>query len=68
VLASTTPDFGSPDTTGLVSLAVGVVVTAHALWRRKDRGDVMWAGFLGTFAGAGAGLFLYAFGLLTGLY
>jgi hypothetical protein len=62
------PDFGSPDATGLVSLAVGVVVTAHALWRGKDRADVMWAGFLGTFAGAGVALILYAFGLITGLY
>jgi len=68
VLAATPPDFGSPDTTAFVSLVVGCFVTAYSVLRRDSRTDVMWAGFAGTFVGAGIGLVIYAIALLTGLY
>jgi hypothetical protein len=68
VPASTLPDFGSPDTTAFVSLVVGCFTTAYSVLRRDSRVDVMWAGFVGTFLGAGIGLLVYAIGLFTGLY
>jgi len=68
VLASTLPDFGSPDTPAFVSIAIGCVFTAYAFWRKEGREDIMWTCFVGTFVGAGVGLLVYAIGLITGLY
>ncbi len=68
MLAASLPDPGSPDLPALFSIAAGFVLTAHAFWRGDTRGDVQWAGFKGAFIGAGVGLVVYGFGLLTGLY
>jgi hypothetical protein len=68
VLASTLPNLGSPGTPALMSIVFGFCWTAQAYLRGHDRDDIRWAGFQGTFFGAGIGLLSYAFGLITGLY
>jgi len=68
VLASALPDFGSPNSPGLVSFAVCFVFTAAAIRRGVDREEVKWAAFVGAFIGAGIGLLVYSIGLVTGLY
>jgi amino acid permease len=68
VLSSALPDFGSPNSPGLVSLVVCFVFTVAAIWRGVDREEIKWAAFVGAFIGAGIGLFAYLTGLVTGLY
>jgi hypothetical protein len=68
VLASALPDFGSPSSPSLVSLAVCFVFTVAAIWRGVGREEIKWAAFVGAFTGAGIGLFVYVIGLSTGLY
>lgn len=68
VFAATLPDFGSPNSPGLVSFAVCFAFTVAAIWRGVDREEVRWAAFMGAFIGAGIGLFVYVIGLVTGLY
>jgi hypothetical protein len=68
VLASALPDFGSPNSPGLVSLAVCFVFTGAAIRRGVGREEIKWAAFVGAFIGAGIGLFVYLTSLVTGLY
>jgi hypothetical protein len=68
VLASTLPDFGSPNSPGFVSFAVCFAFTTVAIWRGGGREEVKWAAFVGAFIGAGIGLLVYLIGLVTGLY
>lgn len=68
MLASTLPDFGSPNIPAFCSIAFGFVMTARAYWRGAARADVQWAGFEGAFVGAGLGFVVYVFALVAELY
>jgi hypothetical protein len=68
VLIAGLPDFGSLEGTAFLSTLFGLAFTAGAHKRGADRDDIQWAGFEGASYGAGLGIAIWLFGLLTRLY
>jgi hypothetical protein len=68
VFASSLPDAGSLEFPAAAVMVSTFLATAYAFASRASRGDVQWTAFVAGFVGAGFGLFVWTFGLITGLY
>jgi hypothetical protein len=47
-------------------MVIGFLATAYGLSCGKSREEVQWAAFLGAFIGAGFGLLIYGFAVMSG--
>lgn len=68
VIATVAPSPGEPDFPASTALFFGLLTSGVALARKLDRETVQWHGLLGAFGGGVAGLAVYLFGLVSGLY
>lgn len=68
MLASSLPDPGTFEFPAAAMFLSTFLATAYAFLSDAPRDEVQWLGLLGGFAGAGIGILVWVFGLITGLY